>query len=67
MLGLGVIALVAPESQTKSNNQTSITVTGCLQKSDEAGIYSITDENRKHYDLRTTESTCPDICRKMLR
>jgi hypothetical protein len=53
VLGLGLIALVTAESQIKTNDETSITATGCLQRSDDAGEYFITDENGKHYYLRS--------------
>jgi len=32
----------------------TMTVTGCLQKGDEAGEYSIKDDNGKQYGLRST-------------
>lgn len=32
----------------------TMTVTGCLQKGDEAGEYSIKDDNGKEYGLRST-------------
>ena len=53
-LGLGSLAWTAQESQTKSSK--SMTVTGCLQKGDEAGEYSITSENGKRYGLHGTSS-----------
>jgi hypothetical protein len=43
--------LIAQESQTKSGK--SVTVTGCLQKGDKAGEYSITGEDGKRYGLRS--------------
>lgn len=52
-LGFGSIALIAQESQTKTKAAKSITVTGCLQKGDEAGEYSITGEDGKRYGLRS--------------
>lgn len=50
-LSLGTIALPAQENQTKGGK--GVTVTGCLQKGDEAGEYSITGEDGKHYGLRS--------------
>ena len=50
-LGLGSLAWTAQEDQTKGGK--SVTVTGCLQKGDEAGEYSITGEDGKHYGLRS--------------
>jgi hypothetical protein len=50
-LGLGSLAWTAQENQTKGGK--SVTVTGCLQKGDEAGEYSITGEDGKHYGLRS--------------
>src|ERR1700682_539499 len=41
-LGLGSLAWTAQEDQTKTKGGKSVTVTGCLQKGDEAGEYSIT-------------------------
>ena len=53
-LGLGSLAWTAQESQTKTKSGKSMTVTGCLQKGDEAGEYSITGEDGKRYDLHGT-------------
>ena len=53
-LGLGSLAWTAQESQTKSGK--SMTVTGCLQKGDEAGEYSITGEDGKRYGLHASKS-----------
>jgi hypothetical protein len=52
-LGLGSLAWTAQESQTKTKGGNSVTVTGCLQKGDEAGEYSITGEDGKHYGLHS--------------
>jgi hypothetical protein len=52
VLSLGLIALIAPESQTKANDERSVTVTGCLQKDDQSGEYSIV-EGGKQYGLRS--------------
>ena len=52
-LSFGSIALIAQESQTKAKSRKGVTVTGCLQKGDEAGEYSITGEDGKRYGLRS--------------
>jgi hypothetical protein len=52
-LGLGSLAWTAQETQTKTKAGKSVTVTGCLQKGDEAGEYSITGEDGKRYGLRS--------------
>src|SRR6266436_5092596 len=52
-LGLGSLAWTAQEDQTKTKGGKSVTVTGCLQKGDEAGEYSITSEDGKRYGLRS--------------
>src|ERR1700747_2232857 len=52
-LGLGSLAWTAQENQTKTKGGNSVTVTGCLQKGDEAGEYSITSEDGKRYGLRS--------------
>jgi hypothetical protein len=52
-LSLIPVALIAQESQTKTKGGKSVTVTGCLQKGDEAGEYSITGEDGKRYGLRS--------------
>jgi len=52
-LGLGSRAWTAQENQTKTKGGNSVTVTGCLQKGDEAGEYSITGEDGKRYGLRS--------------
>ena len=52
-LSFGSIASIAQESQTKTKSGKSMTVTGCLQKGDEAGEYSITGEDGKRYGLRS--------------
>ena len=52
-LGLGSLAWTAQEAQTKTKGGKSVTVTGCLQKGDEAGEYSITGEDGKRYGLRS--------------
>lgn len=49
-LCLGSLAWAAQE---KTNNSKAVTVTGCLQKGDEAGEYSITSEDGKRYGLRS--------------
>src|SRR5258708_10828242 len=52
-LGLGSLAWTAQENQTKTKSGKGMTVTGCLQKGDEAGEYSITGEDGKRYGLRS--------------
>jgi hypothetical protein len=52
-LSLFPIALFAQEGQTKAKSGTAVTVTGCLQKGDEAGEFSITGEDGKRYGLRS--------------
>jgi len=42
----------AQENQSKATGKET-TVTGCLQKGDEAGEYSITSEDGKRYGLRS--------------
>lgn len=51
-LSLGSLASIAQEAQTKASGK-DVTVTGCLQKGDEAGEYSITGEDGKRYGLRS--------------
>jgi hypothetical protein len=55
-LGLGSIAWTAQETQTKTKDGKSVTVTGCLQKGDEAGEYSVTGEDGKRYGLHGSSS-----------
>ncbi len=52
-LGLGSLTWTAQETQTKTKSGKSVTVTGCLQKGDEPGEYSITGEDGKRYGLRS--------------
>jgi hypothetical protein len=52
-LSFGAIASIAQEGQTKTKEGKAVTVTGCLQKGDEAGEYSITGEDGKRYGLRS--------------
>ena len=49
-LGFGSLAAAAQE---KTTGDKPVTVTGCLQKGDEAGEYSITSEDGKRYGLRS--------------
>ena len=49
---LGWCGAYAQETQTKTATK-KVTVTGCLQKGDEAGEYSITGEDGKKYGLRS--------------
>jgi hypothetical protein len=55
-LGLGSLAWTAQEGQTKAKSGKSMTVTGCLQKGDEAGEYSITGEDGKKYGLHPSKT-----------
>ncbi len=51
---LSAIALAAQENQTKTKaGGKTVSVTGCLQKGDEAGEYSVTGEDGKRYGLRS--------------
>ena len=50
-LALGVYA--APIAQQQGSAAGKTTVTGCLQKGDEAGEYSITGQDGKTYGLRS--------------
>ena len=50
-LALGVYVTPSASAQEKAGSKT--TVTGCLQKGDEAGEYSITGEDGKTYGLRS--------------
>ena len=51
-LSLGVYVTPATSAQQKSASGKT-TVTGCLQKGDESGEYSITGEDGKTYGLRS--------------
>ena len=55
-LGLGSLAWTTQENQTKTKGGKSVTVTGCLQKGDEAGEYSVTGEDGKRYGLHGSNS-----------
>jgi hypothetical protein len=55
-LGLGSLAWTTQENQTKTKRGKSLSVTGCLQKGDEAGEYSITGEDGKRYGLHGSNS-----------
>lgn len=52
-LSLSTILSAAQENQTKPKKGKSVTVTGCLQKGDEAGEYSILAKDGKRYGLRS--------------
>ena len=45
--------MTAQENQTKAKSGKSVTVTGCLQKGDEAGEYAITGDDGKRSGLRS--------------
>ena len=50
-VGLLVVQLASAQEKSMGGKKT---VTGCLQKGDEAGEYSITGEDGKTYGLRST-------------
>src|SRR6266849_6282244 len=52
-LGIGSIVWTARANQAKTTNREAVAVTGCLQKRDEAGEYSITSGDGKRYGLRS--------------
>jgi len=52
-LGLSSLAWTSQENQTKTKGGKSVTVTGCLQKGDEAGEYSVTGEDGNRYGLHS--------------
>src|SRR6266446_6508260 len=52
-LSFGSMVWAAQENQTKTKSGKAVTVTGCLQKGDEAGEYSITSEDGKRYGLHS--------------
>lgn len=52
VIALGVYVAPSTSAQQKSTSGKT-TVTGCLQKGDEAGEYSITGEDGKMYGLRS--------------
>ena len=65
VLALGFGAL-AGTTQEKTTNGKAVSVTGCLQKGDEAGEYSITSEDGKRYALRSkTVGLAQHVGRKM--
>ena len=51
-LGLGSLAWTAQETESKTKSGKNVSVTGCLQKGDEAGEYTITGQDGKRYGLR---------------
>jgi len=52
-LGFVSTQLTGQENQTKTKDAKSVSVTGCLQKGDEAGEYSITGQDGRRYGLRS--------------
>src|SRR6266446_10757755 len=52
VLALGFGSVVGA-TQEKTTNGKAVSVTGCLQKGDEAGEYSITSEDGKRYGLHS--------------
>ena len=53
VLAFGSVSLIAQENQEKSTRGNKVTVTGCLQKGDEAGEYTITGTDGMQYGLRS--------------
>jgi hypothetical protein len=53
-LSLCPVALIAQTAAPEKKAEKSHTVTGCLQKGDEAGEFSITGEDGKTWGLRST-------------
>jgi hypothetical protein len=53
-LSLFPVALIAQTAAPEKKAEKSHTVTGCLQKGDEAGEFSITGEDGKTWGLRST-------------
>src|SRR5260370_35628980 len=51
-LSFGSIGWAAQENQTKTKSGEAETVTACLQKGEEAGEYSIKDEDGQRYGSR---------------
>jgi preprotein translocase subunit YajC len=49
---VSIIAFAATQQQEKKSG--NVTVTGCLQKGDEANEFSITGDDGKLYDLRSS-------------
>jgi hypothetical protein len=55
-LAIGILAVVimtVPGIAVAQEENSTHTVTGCLQKSSTANIYMLTDENGKTWDLRS--------------
>src|SRR5260370_37801808 len=52
-LRFGSIGWGARANQTKTKSGKAVTVTGCLQKDEEAGYYSITSEDRQRHGPRS--------------
>ena len=53
VFGFALGAYVTPSVPAQETAASKTTVTGCLQKGDEAGEYSITGEDGKTYGLRS--------------
>jgi len=53
-LSLSPVALIAQTAATEKKAEKSQTVTGCLQKGDEAGEFSIKGDDGKTWGLRST-------------
>jgi hypothetical protein len=58
-LGFGLIASTAHGMQIKAKDGKRASVTGCLQKGDNFGEYSITGEDGKRYSLRSNTADLP--------
>lgn len=56
---VGVFALAASQQKSSKENG-NVTVTGCLQKGDEADEFSLTGDNGKLYDLRSSSVKLAD-------
>ena len=53
VFALALGACISPGASAQTNSSDKATVTGCLQKGDEAGEYSITSEDGRTYGLRS--------------
>jgi hypothetical protein len=54
VLFAGCVFLVAASAQKNGDKNGNVTVTGCLQKGDEAGEFSLTGTDGKLYGLRSS-------------
>jgi len=53
VLAVGLSAIASPAQEAQMKGEKSVSVTGCLQKGDEAGEYSITGADGNRYGLRS--------------